>query len=113
MKPTETRPPSCGSSVQPAKHLAWAVNLDSLTAGAFGDPLEPETLLRYWKAQEAAGYPYASENVRYFEEQVEKSEKLREMPRNCTTCKHNGSPLDASPCWRCVLYDKWEEDPNR
>lgn len=73
--PTPTEPPHCGSSVQPAKHRLWAVNLDGLTAGAFGDPLDPETLLRYWKAQEAAGYPYASENVRYFEEQVQKSKE--------------------------------------
>jgi hypothetical protein len=74
-EPTPTNPPSRGSSVQPAKHLAWAVNLDSLTAGAFGNPLDSETLLRYWRAQKAAGYPYASENVRYFEEQVEKREE--------------------------------------
>lgn len=61
-----------GEHVQRAVSDAWETNLDSLTAGAFGDPLDPETLLRYWKAQEAAGYPYASENVKYFKELVQK-----------------------------------------
>lgn len=64
-----------GEQVQRAVSDAWETNLDSLTAGAFGDPQDPETLLRYWKAQEAVGYPYASENVRYFEEQVQQSKE--------------------------------------
>ena len=59
--------------------IQWAVNLDSLTAGAFGSPQDPETLLRYWKAQEMVGYPYASENVRYFEEQVQKSKEYKNI----------------------------------
>jgi len=45
----------------------WQLNLEALKMGAFGNPLAPEALLRYWKAQEAAGYPHASENVKYWE----------------------------------------------
>lgn len=46
----------------------WEKNLEHLMSGGFGDPLHAETLLKYWRAQESAGYPYASENVKYFEE---------------------------------------------
>lgn len=48
----------------------WEKNLDHLMNGGFGDPTKAETLLNYWYAQESAGYPYASENVKYFEEMV-------------------------------------------
>ncbi len=47
----------------------WEKNMEFLRAGGFG-PLYGEesqaTLLRYWTAQEQAGYPGASENVKYF-----------------------------------------------
>ena len=46
----------------------WNKNLEHLQSGGFGDATKPETLLNYWKAQESAGYPYASENVKYFED---------------------------------------------
>lgn len=51
----------------------WIRNLTSLKMGEFGiDTKSPEILLAYWKAQAAAGYPYAEENVRYFEDMVRK-----------------------------------------
>lgn len=50
----------------------WQLNLDNLRAGLFGPEIEPETMFRYWKAQEAAGYPNASENVHYFTSLVKK-----------------------------------------
>jgi hypothetical protein len=52
----------------------WNKNLEKLQNGVFGDVdadneiISYHTMLRYWKAQERAGYPYASENVKYFEE---------------------------------------------
>lgn len=52
--------------------FAWERNLEKLHIGAFGDASSPKALLEYWKAQELAGYPYAEENVRYFEEMVRK-----------------------------------------
>lgn len=55
--------------------IRWSVNLGGLISGVFGDPYDPKTMLVYWKAQEAAGYPYASENVKYFEELVQKSKE--------------------------------------
>ena len=53
---------------------AWQDNLDKLNRGEFGQldiPRESlETLARYWKAQAEAGYPYAVENMWYFEEML-------------------------------------------
>ncbi len=50
----------------------WERNLEMLKSGALGDVNSPETLLRYWQMQEHAGYPNASENVKYFEDMVRK-----------------------------------------
>lgn len=55
---------------------AWERNLEGLHNGIFGEiatydeATTYQTLLRYWRAQERAGYPYASENVKYFEESL-------------------------------------------
>lgn len=55
---------------------AWEKNLEGLQNGIFGEiatydeAITSQTMLRYWKAQASAGYPYASENVKYFEEAV-------------------------------------------
>lgn len=57
---------------------AWERNLEGLQNGMFGDiatydeTITNQTMLRYWQAQERAGYPYASENVKYFEEMIGK-----------------------------------------
>lgn len=48
----------------------WEKNMEFLHMGGFGDTSNPETLLNYWKAQASAGYPYATENVKYFEEMI-------------------------------------------
>ncbi|MBP3573904.1 MAG: hypothetical protein J6J71_04780 [Prevotella sp.] len=56
-------------------HRKWNKNLIMLSSGGFGDIYSPETLLAYWKAQAEAGYPFAEENVRYFEEMVRKNER--------------------------------------
>lgn len=48
----------------------WEINFQHLTKGLFGDPRKPETMARYWRAQAEAGYPYASESARYYEEKM-------------------------------------------
>ena len=48
----------------------WEKNLEALNSGALGDVNSPKTLVKYWKMQERAGYPQASENVKYFEDMV-------------------------------------------
>ena len=75
-KETTTNPPNSGSSIQkPIDPAArWELNLANLKAGAFGSVEAPETLLRYWEAQEAAGYPGASENVQYFKDLTAKED---------------------------------------
>ena len=50
-------------------------NFKKLTSGEFGNPEKFETMVAYWKAQAEAGYPFADENVRYFEEMVRKNER--------------------------------------
>lgn len=48
------------------REVLWQINLQNLTAGVYGNPQDPTTLLRYWQQQEKAHYPYATENVEYF-----------------------------------------------
>ena len=50
----------------------WEKNLEMLKSGSLGDVNSPKTLLKYWQMQERAGYPNASENVKYFEDMVRK-----------------------------------------
>lgn len=52
-------------------------NLDMLKSGLFGNLGEPETLVAYWKAQADAGFPYANENVKYYEEMIRIGEKKK------------------------------------
>lgn len=53
------------------KEFVWQENLEKLKSGGFGDIENPNecfaTLARYWKAQAEAGYPYAVENMTYFD----------------------------------------------
>lgn len=68
----------------------WQLNLDALKRGAFGNLVATktgafenlsiyQTFVRYWEAQKAAGYPYAEDNVRYFQEVLENTKKAMEM----------------------------------
>lgn len=54
----------------PLRTERWEKNLEMLKSGALGDKTSPKTLLKYWQMQERAGYPNASENVKYFENMV-------------------------------------------
>ncbi|MBQ7406771.1 MAG: hypothetical protein IKA53_01210 [Clostridia bacterium] len=65
------------------RELLWEKNLENLKSGALGDPTLAVTLLRYWQCQERAHYPYARENVEYFQsainEQTEAKAKAEEV----------------------------------
>ena len=50
------------------REALWQRNLENLKAGTLGDPSDSATLLRYWQCQERAHYPYARENVEYFQD---------------------------------------------
>jgi hypothetical protein len=49
------------------RSLLWQKNLENLESGALGDKEHARTLLRYWRSQEKAHYPFARENVEYLE----------------------------------------------
>ena len=49
------------------REALWERNLTNLKSGTLGDPTDPATLLRYWRLQEKAHYPYAGENTEFFE----------------------------------------------
>ena len=60
------------------EEAVWNKNMEMLKSGGFGSMNGEEcykTLVRYWKAQEEAGYPMASENVKYFEDILRKENK--------------------------------------
>lgn len=70
------------------QEAVWQLNLDNFKARLLGDPTDPETMLRYWKAQEAAGYPSASENVKYFTDIVE---RLKAVPPSGREARWRGA----------------------
>ena len=45
----------------------WEINLQNLERGTLGDKEKPATLMRYWQLQDKAHFPYARENVEYFQ----------------------------------------------
>ncbi|MBR3875751.1 MAG: hypothetical protein IKJ25_03125 [Clostridia bacterium] len=46
----------------------WEINLTNLERGTLGDRESPYTLMRYWQLQDKARFPYARENVEYFQD---------------------------------------------
>lgn len=48
----------------------WEINLTNLERGTLGDKSEAATLLRYWQLQDKAHFPYARENVEYFQDMI-------------------------------------------
>lgn len=73
--------PSCGArmdgeSKETSQEATWTKNLELLRSGGFGSMNGDEcfeTLLKYWKMQEQAGFPSASENVKYFEDLIKRN----------------------------------------
>ena len=58
------------ASMEQNREAMWEANLNNLKAGTFGNPVDPRTLLRYWKKMERDHYPFAAEEVNYFQQQV-------------------------------------------
>ncbi len=65
-------------SVEQQREYIWQKNLENLRSGTLGDPLAPETLLRYWQCQERAHYPFARDNVEYFSILLSRKDKNEE-----------------------------------
>lgn len=120
--PKRPNPPTSGSNAiqppRPRPEIIWAHNLEALKAFALGDPEDPETMLRYWKAQESAGYPGASENVKYFTSIIKShkapvsAERVDALSRivRCRDCKHRvaGTKMCAHP--KAIGWDAIEPD---
>ena len=53
----------------------WEINLTNLERGTLGDKNSPTTLLRYWQLQDKAHFPYARENVEYFQDLINRENK--------------------------------------
>lgn len=51
----------------------WEINLNNLERGTLGDKEDPTTLMRYWQLQDKAHFPYARENVEYFQELINRN----------------------------------------
>ncbi len=63
----------------------WEINLTNLERGTLGDKTSHTTLMRYWQLQDKAHFPYARENVEYFQDLISggKSESAdTELPPN-------------------------------
>ena len=63
-----------GSGNEYQREALWQRNLENLRSGTLGDVASPETLYRYWQAQERAHYPFARDNVEYFKDIISKGE---------------------------------------
>ena len=64
----------------------WEINLANLERGTLGDKTKAATLMRYWQLQDKAHFPYARENIEYFQDMInrekEDSEKSDEPKQN-------------------------------
>ena len=60
----------------------WEINLTNLQRGTLGDPTSPMTLLRYWQLQDKANFPYARENVEYFQDILRNNKNTESETQN-------------------------------
>jgi hypothetical protein len=60
----------------------WEINLTNLQRGTLGDPTSPITLLRYWQLQDKANFPYARENVEYFQDMLRNNQNTESETEN-------------------------------
>lgn len=70
----------------------WEINLTNLERGTLGDRESPSTLLRYWQLQDKAHFPYARENVEYFQDMINRQmEKENNIPLPKATKNKKGN----------------------
>lgn len=63
------------ADAQYQSEILWEINLTNLERGTLGDKESPTTLMRYWQLQDKAHFPYARENVEYFQNMISHSSK--------------------------------------
>ena len=59
----------------------WEANLTNLERGTLGNKDDPRAQLRYWQLQDKANYPYAKENVEYFQDMINKQNTTKESEK--------------------------------
>lgn len=80
------------------RETMWNLNLQNLQAGVYGNPAEVSTILRYWQMQEQAHYPYARQNVEYFEALIAvQTAALGQSPAQIAGAGMFGTPAQALP----------------
>ena len=63
----------------------WEINLTNLERGTLGDKSSPTTLMRYWQLQDKAHFPYARENVEYFQDMINRDSGILSDEVNAPT----------------------------
>ena len=61
------------SGTQYQAEALWEINLQNLERGTLGARENPYTLMRYWQLQDKAHFPYARENVEYFQDMINRN----------------------------------------
>ena len=87
------------------RELMWERNLQNLQAGTLGDPSSPSTLLHYWQNQERVHYPFARENVEYFEGLVKQQQKEAEAKQQEEYLSALSPPPAPSPIGENSIYE--------
>ncbi len=81
---------SCDATVDAEKQreFLWQENRANFTAGAYGDPQQPETQLIFWQNMESAHYPWAHDNVERIKEQIRQLKLIQELQTQNTNLQH-------------------------
>ena len=91
------------SPLEGQREQMWEKNLQNLQAGTLGDPSRPATLLHYWQIQERVHYPFARENVEYFENLLK--EEAKQEAEQTSAFSPAFSPLTDLPSQEEDIYE--------
>lgn len=86
------------ADVEKDRAFLWEENLKHLQMGAYGDPMNPKTLLIYWLNMERAHYPGARDNVLRIQEEIRQLQEMEMMQKRVAETQAENSNLrkDAS-----------------
>lgn len=62
--------------IDKSRDFIWQENLKNFQLGAFGDPASAEAQLIYWQNNEAAGYPFAHDNVERIKDVIKTQQQI-------------------------------------
>lgn len=70
------------ADAQYQSEVLWEINLTNLERGTLGDKDSPTTLMRYWQLQDKAHFPYARDNVEYFQDMINRQNQQIKEAKN-------------------------------